>query len=249
MGDTIRTGSGLQYFYLKKGDGRQIEIGSKVAAYNRLYLNDVDTVFWASEDNEDSTFTWIHGVTSLIKGANELYPLLREGDEVVAIMPDSIAYGKEDNRGLPGGSTLIFNPIIIKEVGEPKLSLGDTLKSLYDSLNLEKMITKYRSIMESEERKRYHSEAEVLAMDILGYLQKRGDTAALNAMSDAMRDYAETIADLQMIRRQEATAAYQAGEFERSMRIINEALEDEPDHVWFNQVKQSLAKQMTEDSE
>lgn len=52
-------------------------------------------MIWSTDEEPDSVFSFVQSGTGLIKGALELYPLLQEGDEVVAIMPDSIAYGSK----------------------------------------------------------------------------------------------------------------------------------------------------------
>ncbi len=154
--DTIKTANGLQYFYIKKGQGRKITKGSYVKAYNRLYLNDADAVCWSSDNLPDSAFDWIHGKAGLIKGAGELYPLLREGDQVVAITRDSIGYGKEGRANLHGGATLVFNPIIIKSVSEPKEIISDTLIATLENKGLEQMISVYDGIKNSELKDNYH---------------------------------------------------------------------------------------------
>ncbi len=65
---------------------------------------------------------FIHGKTRLIKGFSELNNYLSEGDEVVAILPDSLAYGKAGRNGMPGGATLIYKPYIVRSVSEPEES-------------------------------------------------------------------------------------------------------------------------------
>lgn len=54
--NTITTESGLQYYYLKKGDGRMIEKGSIVET--KLSLLVEDELIWTSYEAEDSLFTF-----------------------------------------------------------------------------------------------------------------------------------------------------------------------------------------------
>ncbi|MDB4304109.1 FKBP-type peptidyl-prolyl cis-trans isomerase [Desulfosarcina sp.] len=122
LNDTITTTSGLKYIFLKKGKGPKIELGSEVKAYTDLYINDADTIFWTTATEKDSVFQFTHGKTRLIKGFSELNNYLSEGDEVIAILPDSLAYGKAGRNGMPGGATLIYKPYIVKSVSEPKES-------------------------------------------------------------------------------------------------------------------------------
>ena len=106
LGDTITTSSGLKYLYLKKGNGQKIEMGSMVVSYTDLYIKELDSLLWTTSTMHDSVFKFIQEKETMIKGFTELNSYLVEGDEVVAVLPDSIAYGKEDHNGLPGGSTL-----------------------------------------------------------------------------------------------------------------------------------------------
>ena len=91
--DTLQTASGLTYYYTVKGNGRKIEPGSKVSAILSLQVN--DSVIWTSYSSKDSLFTYIADRGGVIKGYNEMAMLLREGDDVVAIMPSTIAYGEK----------------------------------------------------------------------------------------------------------------------------------------------------------
>ena len=158
--DTIQTVSSLKYIYLKKGQGRKIEDGCAVEAYSKLYVNEIDTVFWSTDNEPDSSITFIQGKTRLIKGSLELYSLLREGDEVIAIMPDSLGYGKKGRGALPGGATLTFNPIIVKSVSAPKKVFSDTLTVALENGGLEQMISVYDGIANSKLKENYHFMSE-----------------------------------------------------------------------------------------
>ncbi len=158
--DTIQTASGLKYIYLKTGQGRRIEDGCAVKACTKLYVNEIDTVFWSTDNEPDSSITFIQGKTHLIKGSLELYSLLREGDEVIAIIPDSLGYGKKGRGVLPGGATLTFNPIIVKSVSAPKKVFSDTLTVALENGGLEQMISVYDGIANSELKENYHFMSE-----------------------------------------------------------------------------------------
>lgn len=239
--DTIRTGSGLQYYYLKKGTGRQIQDGSMVKAYNRLYLNDVDTVFWSTDNDEDSTFSYIHGRTSLIEGALELYPLLREGDELVAIMPDSIAYGKEDRNGLPGGSTLIFNPIKIKFVSEPKESLSDTLIAVIEDGSVEDMMSVYQDIMNSELKDKYHTGIDLMGdlYDTLLVQKRFAEVEEATAKFEAISESKDDLTGLWYYR---ILAVAQSGDTTRAIQILNETIEKDPDESYWKSMLEGMTK-------
>ena len=94
LGDTITTASGLKYLYLKKGNGQKIEMGSMVVSYTDLYIKELDSLLWTTSTMHDSVFKFIQEKETMIKGFTELNSYLVEGDEVLAVLPDSIAYGK-----------------------------------------------------------------------------------------------------------------------------------------------------------
>jgi len=115
LGDTIQTASGLKYLYLKKGDGPKVEPGCKVGTYLSLKVN--DKVVWNTDESPDSLFTFIADSTRLIKGFTEVSLLLREGDEIIAILPDSLAYGaKGAGDIIPPYSTLVYDQFKVVSV-------------------------------------------------------------------------------------------------------------------------------------
>jgi FKBP-type peptidyl-prolyl cis-trans isomerase len=118
LGDTIQTASGVKYLYLKKGDGPQVVPGSKVGTYLSLMVN--DSVVWNTNELPDSLFTFVADSTRLIKGFTEVALLLREGDEIVAILPDSLAYGdKGKGEVIPPNATLVYDQFKVVSVEGP----------------------------------------------------------------------------------------------------------------------------------
>lgn len=116
--DTIQTKSGLRYFYIKHGDGPKVESGDEVGTYLSLMVN--DSVVWNSNTQPDSLYTFTANKSRVIRGFNEMVMLLREGDEVVAILPDSLAYGA-DGAGnvIPPYATLVYDQFKIVKVVKP----------------------------------------------------------------------------------------------------------------------------------
>ena len=178
LNDTITTSSGLKYIFIKEGNGRKIEIGSKVKAYYDLYINDSDTIAETTATEKDSIFEFIHGISPLIKGFSELNNYLVEGDEVIAIIPDSLAYGEEGNK------TLIYNPYIIKYVPEPKEMLNDTLYTITTTRNAEKAIKLYEKVLNSDLKDRYHTD-----LDQMFVLMKKLSKDSLHYESEYLADY------------------------------------------------------------
>ncbi|WP_081988170.1 FKBP-type peptidyl-prolyl cis-trans isomerase [Psychroserpens jangbogonensis] len=184
LNDTITTPSGLKYIYLKEGSGQKVEDGSKIKAYTELYINDNPEVFWTTSGDKDSIFAFIHGKTSLIKGFSELNSYLAEGDEVIALIPDSLAYGKQEKNGVPGGSTLIYNPYQVRYVSPPKELLGDTLYNLASTVNSKAATDFYERILNSDLKNKYHTDIEDLSELVLNL-----NKATLYAESEEIAGY------------------------------------------------------------
>lgn len=163
LGDTITTKSGLKYIFLKEGNGRKVEENSKVSLYTDLYLNDDKKVFWTTSTAQDSLFTYIQGKTSLIAGFTEVGSYLAEGDEVIAILPYQLAYGERENRGIPAKSTLIYDPMIIKSVSEPKEVLADTLFSIAKTQGATAANDFYKNVISSDAKNNYHMDLDLLS--------------------------------------------------------------------------------------
>lgn len=140
--DTITTASGLKYYYLTKGTGNKVEPGSKISA--QLSLKVKDSVVWTSYQSKDSVFSHIAGRGGVIKGYDEMALLMREGDNVVAILPSDIAYGtRGSGKAIPPNATLIYDRFKITYVSEPKLVLSDTLFYALKNDGIKSMKAKY----------------------------------------------------------------------------------------------------------
>jgi len=183
LNDTITTSSGLKYIFLKEGKGRKIEIGSKVKAYYDLYLNDADTIFESTSVSKDSIFEFIHGNNTVIDGFVELNNYLVEGDEVIAIIPSSLAYGEEGSSVVPSNSTLLYNPYIIKYVPEPKVILSDTLYTITVTKNAKDAISFYEKIVSSDLKNNYHID------DFMISLMKKTNEDSLHSDSEYLASY------------------------------------------------------------
>ena len=153
--DTITTASGLKYFYITKGKGRKVAPGAKVTAMLSLKVN--DSVIWTSYSAKDSSFTYIADRGGVIKGYNEMAMLLREGDDVAAFLPGSIAYGeKGSGKIIPPNATLEYDQFKIVGVGEPKLVLSDSLFHALKNQGITKMKAMYKQITTTKDSVLYH---------------------------------------------------------------------------------------------
>lgn len=152
--DTITTESGLKYYYITKGEGRPIERGCEVGAYLELLVE--DSVVWTSANAADSLFMFRAGVSGLIPGFTEMSLLLREGDEVVTIMPPELAYGESGTEGfVPPNSVIKYSPFRIVKVGEPKLPLSEFLKETYDNEGFDAMVEFYNNATTTADSVKY----------------------------------------------------------------------------------------------
>ena len=183
LGDTIQTASGLQYYYEKIGSGRKVEPFSKVRTYLSLMVN--DSVIWNTDESPDSLFSFIADYTSLISGFSEVALLLREGDEIVAILPDSLAYGADGAGGglIPPYATLVYDKFKVREVSEPRAILSDTLKHLLETEGLEVMADRHESITQTADSLNYHIDYDQFYSTINGLFQDEKYGLALD-MSD-----------------------------------------------------------------
>ena len=151
--DTITTASGLKYYYLTKGTGKKVAPGSKISA--QLSLKVKDSVVWTSYQSKDSVFSHIAGRGGVIKGYDEMALLMREGDNVVAILSSDIAYGPKGSGIIPPNATLIYDRFKITYVSEPKLVLSDTLFYALKNDGIKSMKAKYQ-LATTKDSANYH---------------------------------------------------------------------------------------------
>lgn len=107
--------SGIQYEVLKEGNGKQISSSSKESVtihYHGTLTN--GSVFDSSLDKgKPITFK----LTGVIKGWQEVIPLMEEGEKIRAYIPPYLGYGNQQRGNIPPNSILIFEIELIK-VGE-----------------------------------------------------------------------------------------------------------------------------------
>ena len=98
--------NGLQYKILKEGSGEKPTLKSTIRAhYIGRLLNGEE---FDNSYRRGQPFT--ARITSLIKGWQELLPLMSTGSKWVTWIPSDLAYGDEGTggAGIPGGATLEF---------------------------------------------------------------------------------------------------------------------------------------------
>lgn len=99
--------SGLYYVINEPGTGAQPTTTSDVTvAYKGYYLS--ETVFDESDANGIS-----FNLQQVITGWTEGITYFKEGGNGLLLVPSHLGYGSFDNRGIPGGSVLIFEVSLI----------------------------------------------------------------------------------------------------------------------------------------
>lgn len=107
--DTVKTASGLKYIVIAKGDKtKKATPGMMADMYYAGYLMN-GTKFDANFGTFEPLKLPVTGA-GVIKGWQEMIPLMNKGMKVRAIIPPHLAYGEKGYPGvIPGNATLIFD--------------------------------------------------------------------------------------------------------------------------------------------
>lgn len=97
--------NGIQYQILKEADGPKPSPTSRVKAHYRGAL--LDGKEFDSSFKRNQPFT--AGLTQLIKGWQDVLPLMPLGSTWRLWIPSDLAYGDNGTGGIPGGATLVFD--------------------------------------------------------------------------------------------------------------------------------------------
>lgn len=108
-----KTGSGLRYKFISKGNGKQAEKGKTVSVHYKGMLPD-GTVFDSSYKRKEP-IEFPLGKGHVIEGWDEGIQLLKEGDQARFVIPSDLAYGSRGAGGvIPPNATLIFDVELVK---------------------------------------------------------------------------------------------------------------------------------------
>ena len=121
---SISTKSGLQYFIIKKGNGKPVKSTNKAMVHYAVYFKDGTLLETSKEEiakfNDVLNFQKLNAKgyipieaqvgpnDGMIEGFKEGLRLLEEEDVAILFLPYSIAYGDNGTRGIPPQSDLIF---------------------------------------------------------------------------------------------------------------------------------------------
>lgn len=101
----VELSNGIQYQILKEGDGPKPSPNSTIKAHYRGALlsgKEFDSSF-----KRNQPFT--ARLTQLIKGWQDVLPLMPVGSTWRLWIPSDLAYGDYGTGGIPGGATLLFD--------------------------------------------------------------------------------------------------------------------------------------------
>jgi FKBP-type peptidyl-prolyl cis-trans isomerase FklB len=97
--------NGIQYEVLKEGNGPKPHATSNIKAHYRGCLTNGTEFDSSYKRNQPFTAP----LTALIKGWQEVVPMMTEGSAWRLWIPSHLAYGDRGTGGIPGGATLQFD--------------------------------------------------------------------------------------------------------------------------------------------
>ena len=106
--------SGLQYKILKEGNGPKPTIEDSVVCHYTGTFVDGKVFDSSVERGTPATFA----VNGVIRGWQEIVPMMPVGSKWKVFVPSDLAYGSRDNQGMPANSTLIFEIELLEIVGK-----------------------------------------------------------------------------------------------------------------------------------
>jgi len=106
--DATKSSSGLYYVIEEQGEGEYPTITSTVTVRYKGYFTDGKIFDQSTEDG--ITFN----LQQVIPGWTEGITYFREGGKGILLIPSRLAYGYEDRNGIPGGSVLIFDIVLLE---------------------------------------------------------------------------------------------------------------------------------------
>lgn len=234
--DTIQTASGLRYYYIKKGDGRKVENGSKLKTKLSLMVD--DSVVWTSYESEDSIFWFITGTSSVIKGFEEMALLMREGDNVCAILPDSLAYGdKGAGDVIPPNATLVYDRYEMVSVSEPKKILSDTLFPILENGSVDQMLDAYMAIANSSLEGTFHMEEK---RSLYQKILKSERFEDLEKVALKFEEMATTNDDKEGAWYYQITAIEKQGDTARYISRLKEIIELDPEESYWKETLEKI---------
>jgi len=104
--------SGVQYEVLKQGKGKEISNRSSESITIHYHGTLTNGNIFDSSVNKGAPITF--RLTGVIKGWQEVLPLMKEGEKIRAYIPSYLGYGNQQRGTIPPNSILIFEIELIK---------------------------------------------------------------------------------------------------------------------------------------
>lgn len=169
--DTTTTASGLEYYYISKGDGPIAKPGWLMLTHYIGTFED-GSKFDSSRDR-DQAFVFVLNKGQVIKGMDEAVSLMHVGDRLMIIIPPELAYGEKGaGEVIPPNSKIIFD-VELLDMKEKSLSmvLDDELHSQKkgendSTLYFKQMYKKYKKLAKNDFEGIYRNESD---LNNLGY--------------------------------------------------------------------------------
>jgi FKBP-type peptidyl-prolyl cis-trans isomerase len=111
---TVKTASGLEYTITEKGNGKKAQVGDKVKVHYIGKLTN-DTIFDSSV-KKGQPFQFKLGAGQVIKGWDEAFLILQEGDKATIKFGPELGYGDRAMGKIPANSVLIFDVELIEVI-------------------------------------------------------------------------------------------------------------------------------------
>ena len=112
----MKTTSGLEYTITEKGNGKKPQKGDKISVHYTGKLTN-DTVFDSSV-KRGAPYEFRVGEGAVIKGWDEAFLLLSEGDKATLKISPELGYGAQAQGPIPANATLIFDVELLSIKGK-----------------------------------------------------------------------------------------------------------------------------------
>ena len=172
------TDSGLEYIYLKTGDGPATQSEYEIITHCVLKVGDTTEIWNTRERGEPYSFIYTN--TGQIEGFIETLGFMREGDQVKVIIPPEMGYGNQSFGDVPANAYLSFDIEVLK-VSDPMLWIAD---SLFEAV---KVGGKSSAMVEYERMKRDSSKYNLNERQLLILTSKLKNDGRLNDYFDFAR--------------------------------------------------------------
>lgn len=160
----IESPSGVKYKFLRKGRGVQPKTGDDLYVHYIGRYN--DTVVFADTYKRGFPLQFTFGIGQVIKGWEQTFKYLHQGDVVYMEVPPELGYGNIEQQGVPPNSVLQFEIHLMQVIPGRKVIPYSTLGK--DTITTKSGL-KYIIIEDGTES--YPRDKELMIVDYTGFLE------------------------------------------------------------------------------